>query len=655
METKRDQPGCSAGQSVAGPEKRNTGVFVCFLLLFLLSFAVPWEPAVSAAVAEQEWIAEVPALPPCTGAGPEVSKPIASRWTASPLTQADIPAAVAAMTLTEKAAQMVQADISTATPEEAGLHGLGSIISTVPAGDLGTTAAWRRVFDEYQRHALRTRTGIPMVFGIDAVHGHAYFDGNSVILPHNIGIGATRNPELAKRLAELTARELSATGVRWTFAPSIAVARDIRWGRTYEAFGEDVELQKLFAAPIVEGYQGDDLTAPGSVGATAKHFIADGATQGGVDRGDAVISEDELRRMHLPGFIDAIDRGVVAVMASFSSVNGEKVHGSRTLLTDLLKSELGFDGVVVSDWEGVELGGLTLEQALHAGIDMFMLVRSWREGLPEIVRLVEEGKVPMSRIDDAVTRILRMKVRLGLFQSPFSSAACAHTMGSEAHRDIARQAVRESLVLLRNEGAILPLDKKSTVIVAGPHADNVAYQSGGWTKKWQGAHEDRYGHAARPVEGATSIIDGIRNLIGSDRVIDAGPSGVRSDAEVAIIVVGEEPYAEGAGDRAAEHLVLSREQRDLIRAYQEQGTKVVTVLVSGRPLLVNDELERSDAFVAAWLPGSEGQGIAEVLFGDYNFAGKLGFSWPRDGGQIPIRVGDKGYDPLFPYGFGLRY
>jgi beta-glucosidase len=628
--------------------------WVSTLALCTLALMAPWQRAVSEAGAEPGPNAEATALPPCSGAA-SAPKRVGPRWPAAPRTEADIPAAVADMTLAEKAGQMVQADISTATPSEVGEHALGSIITTVPAGDLGTTAAWRDLFDAYQHEALRTRTGIPVVFGVDAVHGHAYFDGNSVILPHNIGLGATRNPELARLLAEVTARELSATGIRWTFAPTIAVARDIRWGRTYEAFGEDVELQVLFAAPLVEGFQGRDLTAAESVGATAKHFIADGATEGGVDRGNAVISAEELRRMHLPGFIDAIESDVVAVMASFSSVNGERVHGSRALLTDLLKTELGFDGVVVTDWEGVALGELTLEEALHAGIDMFMLVRSWRDGLPEIVRLVEEGKVPMSRIDDAVTRILRMKVRLGLFDRPLSSAACAGTMGSQAHRDIARQAVRESLVLLKNENGILPLDKDRKVIVAGSHADNVAYQSGGWTKKWQGAHDDRYGHAARPVAGATSIIDGIRNLVGSERVVDAGPSGIRTDAEVVIVVVGEEPYAEGAGDRAADELVLSPEQRDLIRAYEEKNVKIVTVLVSGRPLLVNEELERSDAFVAAWLPGSEGQGIAEVLFGDYDFTGRLGFSWPRNASQIPIRVGDADYDPLFPYGFGLRY
>lgn len=635
--------------------ERRPGAFILSLALFVLTLAAPGDRAIAESAAGPDRTAEVHALPACAGTDPVTSKLVGSHWPAAPLTEADIPAAVADMTLAEKAAQMVQADISTATPEEVGEYALGSIISTVPEGDLGTTEAWRRLFDAYQHQALRTRTGIPVVFGIDAVHGHAYFDGNSVILPHNIGLGATRNTELVRRLAEVTARELSATGIRWTFAPTIAVARDIRWGRTYEAFGEDVELQTLFAAPLVEGFQGRDLTDTASVGATAKHFIAEGATEGGVDRGDAVISQAELRRQHLPGFVDAIESGVVAVMASFSSVNGEKVHGSRALLTDLLKIELGFDGVVLTDWEGVEMGGLTAEQALHAGIDMFMLVRSWRDGLPEIVRLVEDGNVPMSRIDDAVTRILRMKIRLGLFDRPLSSAACASAMGSQAHRDLARQAVRESLVLLKNEDGILPLDKGSKVIVAGSHADNVAYQSGGWTKKWQGAHDDHYGHAARPIEGATSIIDGIRNLIGSERVIDAGTSGVRADPDVVIIVVGEEPYAEGAGDRATEELTLRDEQRDLIRAYAEQNVKVVTVLVSGRPLLVNAELELSDAFVAAWLPGSEGQGIAEVLFGDDNFTGKLGFSWPRDAEQIPIRVGDAAYDPLFPYGFGLRY
>ena len=572
-----------------------------------------------------------------------------------PLTEADIPALLDGMTLAEKAAQMVQVDVSTATPAQVGEYALGSVISTVPDGSLGTTQAWRDLFDAYQRAALATRSGIPVVAGIDAVHGHAYFDGPAVILPHNIGIGASRNPALAQQLARITARELAATGIRWTFAPTIAVARDIRWGRTYEAFGEDVELQVMFAGPLIEGLQASDLCAQDSVGATAKHFIAEGATDGGVDRGDALISEAELRAMHLPGFIDAIELGAVSVMASFSSINGEKVHGSRALLTDLLKTELAFDGVVLTDWEGLEMSGLTVKQGLEAGIDMFMLVRSWQQGLPEIVRLVEDGEVPMARIDDAVTRILRMKMRLGLFDRPFSSEACADTVGSKEHRALARQAVRESLVLLKNEQGILPLSKDQTVIVVGSHADNTAYQSGGWTKKWQGAHEDLYGNPARPVEGATSIIDGIRKLIGAERVIDGGSSGIHRGADVAIVVVGEEPYAEGVGDRTAEQLVLTPEQSTLIRGYHDQGVKVVTVLISGRPLLVNEELERSAAFVAAWLPGSEGDGIAEVLFGDYDFSGRLGFSWPREAGQIPINVGDEDYDPLFAYGFGLQY
>jgi beta-glucosidase len=549
----------------------------------------------------------------------------------------------------------VQADVSTASPDEVREYRLGSITDTVPAGDRGTTAAWRELFDSYQRAALQTRTGIPIVVGVDAVHGHAYFDGDSVILPHNIGLGATRDPELVGQLARVTARELSATGIRWTFSPTIAVARDIRWGRTYESFGEDVELQRMFAGAMVEGYQGQDPAADDKVGATAKHFIADGATDGGVDRGNATISDAELRAMHLPGFVDAINRGAVSVMASFSSVNGEKVHGSRRLLTDLLKTELGFDGVVVTDWEGVRGAGLTYKQALDAGIDMFMLVQSWKGSLAEMIRLTETGEVPMARIDDAVTRILKMKLRLGLFGKPFSSAACAGAMGSREHRDLARRAVRESLVLLKNDGDILPLDKSGKVIVVGSHANNVAYQCGGWTKKWQGAHKDLYGHAQRPVEGATSILDGIRQVIGDEHVIDAGVDGFSDAADTVIIVVGETPYAERDGDRAAKDLVLDREQRELIARYHDAGKRVVTVLVSGRPLLVNEELRQSAALVAAWLPGSEGAGIAEVLFGDYNFKGKLGFTWPRTADQVPINVGDPHYDPLFAYGFGLRY
>jgi beta-glucosidase len=568
-------------------------------------------------------------------------------------TEADIPAILEAMTLQEKVGQMVQTDIAVVTPEEIGEHNIGSIVSLIPEGNMGTTKAWRDMADSYQTQALKTRTGIPLLFGIDAVHGHSYFDGNSVILPHNIGLGATRNPALVRKLAQITAKELSATGVRWTFSPTIAVARDIRWGRTYESFGETTELQRLFSTPMVEGYQGADLAADHTVAATAKHFVADGAVDGGVDRGNATISEAEIRSMHMPGFVDAIESGVAAVMASFSSVNGEKVHGSKTLLTDLLKDDLGFEGVVVSDWEGVRSSGLSLKQGLDAGIDVFMFAESWRDSMPGIVELVENGDVPMARIDDAVTRILKMKMRLGLFAKPFSAATYANSVGSPGHRKLARQAVRESLVLLKNDQAVLPLDKRSKVVVVGSHANSVPYQAGGWTKKWQGAHLDLYGHAERAVHGATSIIDGIRNVIGSEKVIDPGPSGFSDEADIVIIVVGETPYAEGAGDKAAKDLVLTVEQRELVTTYSDAGKEVVTVLISGRPLLVNRQIDQSTAFVAAWLPGSEGEGVAEVLFGDYGFRGKLGFSWPRNAAQIPIHVGDADYDPLYEYGYGL--
>ena len=590
----------------------------------------------------------------CRTPAPQIIRPPAD-GRAAIRSERDIPDFLASLSLREKVGQMVQTDIAAATPEEVRENRIGSLISLIPDGQLGTTEAWRTIVDRYQAAALQTPAAIPMVFGIDAVHGHSYFDGNSVILPHNIGLGATRNPALVRQLAQVTARELSATGVRWTFSPTIAVARNIRWGRTYESFGETTELQRMFAADMVLGYQGADLTAADTVGATAKHFIADGATDDGVDRGDATLTDAELRAIHMPGFVDAINNGVVSVMASFSSVNGEKVHGSRVLLTDLLKEELGFDGVVVTDWEGVRSSDLTLQQGLEAGIDMFMFAESWKESMPEVIELVESGIVPESRIDDAVTRILRMKWRLGLFAAPMSDPACDQTMGSPAHRDIARQAVRESLVLLKNADSTLPLGKSGKVVVVGSHADNIPYQCGGWTKKWQGAHFDRFDNPERPVAGATSIIDGIRDLIGPQNVIDAGETGFRDDAEVVIVVVGETPYAEGFGDRAAENLTLGPTHRELIRRYSEAGKRVVTVLISGRPLLVTEQIEQSHAFVAAWLPGSEAGGIAEVLFGEYNFRGKLGFSWPRDASQIPINVGDPDYDPLYPYGFGLTY
>jgi beta-glucosidase len=567
----------------------------------------------------------------------------------------DIARLLSSLSLREKVGQMVQTDIAAATPEDIRENRIGSIINLIPDGKLGTTEAWRNMADHYQAAALQTPAAIPLVFAIDAVHGHSYFDGNSVIFPHNIGLGATRNPVLVRQLARITARELSATGVRWTFSPTIAVARNIRWGRTYESFGETPELQRMFAADMVIGYQGADLTAADTVGATAKHFIADGATDGGVDRGNATLTVAEMRAVHMPGFVDAINNGVVSVMASFSSVNGEKVHGSRALLNDLLKEELGFDGVVITDWERVRSSDLTLQQGLEAGIDMFMFAESWKTSMPEIIELVESGKVSESRIDDAVTRILRMKWRLGLFAAPMSYVACDNTMGAPAHREIARRAVRESLVLLRNVDSTLPLDKSGKVVVVGSHADNIPYQCGGWTKKWQGAHHDRFDNSERQVPGATGIIDGIRELIGSENVIDAGKTGFRDDAEVVIVIVGETPYAEGFGDRAAGDLTLNPAQRELIKRYSEAGKRVVTVLISGRPMLVTEQIEQSHAFVAAWLPGSEAGGIAEVLFGEYDFSGKLGFSWPRDASQIPINVGDPDYEPLYPYGFGLTY
>ena len=576
----------------------------------------------------------------------------------APGTRADDPQTLLnAMSLEEKLGQLVQTDIHAITPDEARKYCIGSIISTVPDGSLQTAAAWRALADKYQAAALGTRLGIPITFGIDAVHGHSYFDGPSVILPHNIGLGATRNPELIQALARLTAKELLATGVRWTFSPSISVARDLRWGRVFESFGQSPELQTLFARPSITGYQGSNGPRIEYVAATAKHFLADGGTEDGIDRGNAVITDAELRARHLPGFRVAVDEGVAAIMASFSSVNGVKVHGSHKLLTNLLKEELGFRGVVVSDWEGVTLSGLTLAEGMNAGIDQFMFAESWRESLPKLSQAVREGAISQERLDDAVLRILTMKEKLGLLDRPFASSEHEPLLGSDSHRALARQAVRESLVLLKNRDSTLPLKPRTPVFVYGEHAINVAYQSGGWTKKWQGAHADLFGNPAREIAGATSILEGLIHLNGSSHtqfITSMAELTPTENRETLVVVTGETPYAEMFGDRAPDELRLDPAIVDEIAHAKRLGYRITLVLISGRPLLISEVETEVDAIVAAWLPGSEGLGIAEVLFGLDNFRGRLGFDWPRSATQIEQGLPATA-DWHFPYGFGLSY
>jgi beta-glucosidase len=499
------------------------------------------------------------------------------------------------------------------------------------------------MYDRYQGIALQTRLRIPIVYGVDAVHGHNNVRG-AVIFPHNVGLGCTRDPGLVERVARATAEEVAATGIDWTFSPCVAVARDERWGRTYESFGETPELAMEMGAAAVRGYQPAILACP-------KHYLADGGTEGGRDQGDARIDEATLRAIHLPAYRAAVAAGAATVMASFSSWNGQKMHGNRHLLTDVLKGELGFQGFLVSDWAGIDqLPGdyaSDVETAVNAGIDMVMVPGRYAEFLSTLKALVQQGRVPESRIDDAVRRILRKKVEAGLFERPYADRTLLAQVGSDAHRQVAREAVRRSLVLLKNEGRVLPLSKMARrVHVAGRNADDLGNQCGGWTITWQGS--------SGAITTGTTLLQAIRAaVLGGAEVTYSRDGSGAAGAEAGVVVIGETPYAEGVGDRS--DLSLAAEDVAAVRAVQSARVPTVVVLVSGRPLILGEVERLADAIVAAWLPGTEGAGVADVLFGDHAPAGRLNHSWPRSMSQVPINVGDAGYDPLFPYGHGLTY
>jgi beta-glucosidase len=561
------------------------------------------------------------------------------------------------MSLEEKIGQMIQAERESLAVEDVEKYCLGSILSgggSIPRDK--SPKGWTAMYDAFQKQALSTRMKIPLIYGIDAVHGHNTVAG-ATIFPHNIGLGATRDPGLVEKICRITALEVAATGLNWTFSPCIAVPRDIRWGRTYEGFGETPDLQRLFAPAAVRGYQ-----APGFrlIAATAKHFVGDGGTSFGtgsegrmiLDRGDTKITEEELRAIHLPGYREAISAGVLTIMASFNAWNGTRMHAQKYLLTDVLKKELSFNGLVVSDWQGIDhvVPGdyrASLKASINAGVDMVMEPRKWKQTIDLLIDLVKKNEIRMDRIEDAVARILRVKYAIGLFDHPYADWTHFDTIGCATHRAVAREAVRKSLVLLKNSDSTLPLKKKGkTYIVAGSHANDPGLQCGGWTLKWQGTIGN--------IPGATSIYDGIRRLAFGDSIIWVHDGKVVKNADAAIIVVGEQPYAEWEGDKNASDLILDLDSKKLISDYRAAGVKVITMLISGRPLIVRSEIQSSDACVAAWLPGSEGEGIADVLFGDYNFTGKLGFAWPATAEQIPIHKGDN-QKPLFEYGFGLSY
>lgn len=557
----------------------------------------------------------------------------------------DPDALVVEMTLDEKVGQMVQAERAALSAEDDVFrYALGSVLSGGGSSPGDARAlAWADMYDRLQGLALRTRLQVPILYGVDAVHGHNNVR-DAVLFPHNIGLGCTRNAALVQEVARITAIEVAATGVDWTFSPCIAVPRDERWGRTYEGFGETPELVSEMATAAVAGYQRQIL-------ACAKHYLADGGTSGGRDQGNAQMDEATLRSIHLPPYRAAVAAGVGSVMVSFSSWNGAKMHANRYLITDVLKGELGFSGLVVTDWAATnQLPGnyaTQIESAVNAGIDMIMEPYQHEECVATLKAAASAGRISMTRVDDAVRRILRQKQKLGLFEAPLTDRSLLPQVGSAAHRAVARDAVRQSLVLLKNEAATLPLAKASARIhVSGKNADDLGSQCGGWTITWQGG--------TGTITTGTSILQAIRATVATGTTVTYSRDGSgAAGATAAIVVVGETPYAEGQGDRS--DLSLDAEDVAAIERAASTGTPTVVVLVSGRPMILGDSLTRADALVAAWLPGTEGQGVADVLFGDYRPTGRLSHTWPRSMSQIPINVGDENYDPLFPYGFGLSY
>ena len=559
------------------------------------------------------------------------------------------------MTLAEKIGQMTQAERSSISPAEVHKFKIGSVLSgggSTP--EPNTAKSWADMYDKLQKGALSTRLRIPIIYGIDAVHGNNNLYG-ATIFPHNISLGAARDPELVEKVGQITAIETAAAGMDWNFGPCLAVARDIRWGRTYESFGETPQLQKQLAAAYIKGIQGPENQMSGKyLVATAKHYIGDGGTNWGtgdanyhIDRGNVTISEEELLRIHLPGYIEAIDAGVGTIMASFSSYQGVKMHAHKYLLTDVLKDELGFDGYIISDWEAVkEIEGFDYYdkavKAVNAGVDMFMEPSNWFKFINTMKDAVKNGDVSQARIDDAVRRILRVKFKADLFEEPYANRELLNEdlIGSEEHRLIARDAVRKSLVLLKNNNGILPLSRSSKIYVGGSNADDLGSQCGGWTIAWQGKNGN--------ITEGTTVLEGIESAVfGKGELVDDP-----QEADVVVIVLGEDPYAEGRGDN--NNLSLSFSDLIELDKVKNADKPVLVIMISGRPMMISDHIKNWDAFVAAWLPGTEGAGIADVIFGDYNFTGRLPVTWPKKISQIPINYGDENYDPLYKYGYGLK-
>jgi beta-glucosidase len=560
------------------------------------------------------------------------------------------------MTLDEKIGQMVQADLGCVSDRsDIQKYGLGSMLS---GGDSkpsqNTPETWLQTVTELQAWALKTRLKIPLLYGMDAVHGHNNVIG-TVIFPHNIGLGATRNPKLLEQAAHVTALEVAGTGIRWTFAPCVAVAQDERWGRTYESYGQSPKLVAELGAAAIKGFQGRRLSGkPDSILACAKHFLGDGGTQGGHDQGNTVCDEKTLRKLFLPPYRAAVKAGVGSIMVSFSSWNGQKMHGNQYLLTDVLKSELGFKGFLISDWAAIDQLSpdykADVEASINASLDMVMIpfgpgiTNNYVEFIQDLKELVAAGKVPRSRIDDAVSRILRIKFQMGLFEAPYTDPALTAQVGSPEHRQVARRCVQQSLVLLKNSRHALPLSKElKHLVVVGKAANDLAIQCGGWTISWQGSGQ---------LTRGTTILQAIRQAVSPETEVTYAPDGGDiKNADAVVVVIGELPYAEYKGDRA--NLDLAPEDKALVEKAKASGASVTTILLSGRPVILGSALDSSDAFIAAWLPGTEGEGVADVLFGDAKPTGKLPREWPRNNGQSAVNAMQG--KPLFDFGFGLTY
>ncbi len=587
-------------------------------------------------------------------------------------------ALIGRMSLRQKIGQLVQPERMAISPDEVRQHHIGSVLSgggSAP-GD-NAVADWVEMNEAYWRASLDKPEGevaVPIIYGVDAVHGHNNVQG-ATIFPHNIGLGAANDPDLVKRIARVTALEILATGVDWTFAPTLAVAQDAHWGRMYESYAERAALVASYAGPFVDGLQGD--LGDAGVAACAKHWVGDGGTTFGVDQGETTVDWETLRDVHIAPYRPALDAGVLSVMVSFSSWNGDKCHGHAFLLTEYLKGELGFDGVIVSDWDGIEYLDddftAATRLAVNAGIDMFMLSEKWLEFIDALESLVAEGQVSEARIDDAVLRVLRMKLALGLFDKPSPierALSNSATFGCAEHREVAREAVRKSLVLLKNDDALLPLSNEQRILVAGKSAHSLTNQCGGFTVGWQGLDETG-------LDGGTSFWEAFAAAVPEAELSEDGSAVDPSRHDVAVVVIGEIPYAEGLGDiREGDDVIvqtgsqvkglmkvlepyggslrltdLHPEDLACLEKIAAAGVPIVTILLSGRPLLVDRELALSSAFVAAWLPGSEGAGIVDVLLGDHDFQGRLSFSWPSD--EAGTGHARNAEHTLFPYGYGL--